>query len=149
MHALAPVINNIAAYQASEVVVDGCRYHEGLNIVHCESGVATNTIPDEAWMFVNFRFAPDRSIAQALEHLLEVLDLPEDVDYSIDDAVPGARPGLDQPIVAELIAATGGKVRAKYGRMWRGLVSLRFRRLILVLVIPALPIKRMSNVPPR
>lgn len=115
MHALAPVINNIAAYQASEVVVDGCRYHEGLNIVHCESGVATNTIPDEAWLFVNFRFAPNRSIAQAMEHLLEVLDLPEGIDYSIDDAVPGARPGLDQPIVAELIAATGGKVRAKYG----------------------------------
>ena len=46
MHALAPVISNIAAYEAQEVLVDGCRYHEGLNIVHCESGVATNTIPD-------------------------------------------------------------------------------------------------------
>ncbi|MDO4762252.1 MAG: succinyl-diaminopimelate desuccinylase [Corynebacterium sp.] len=115
MHALAPVISNIAAYQAKEVLVDDCLYHEGLNIVHCESGVATNTIPDEAWMFVNFRFAPNRSVDQALEHMLEVLDLPEGVRFEVDDAVPGARPGLDRPVVQELIAATGGKVRAKYG----------------------------------
>lgn len=115
MHVLAPVISNIAAYQPQEVVVDGCRYHEGLNVVHCESGVATNTIPDEAWLFVNFRFAPNRSLEAAMEHLIQVLDVPEGVDCVVDDAVPGARPGLDQPVVAELVAAIGGQVRAKYG----------------------------------
>lgn len=115
MHQLAPVISAIAAYDAQEVLVDGCLYHEGLNIVHCESGVATNTIPDTAWMFVNFRFAPHRSIDEALAHMLEVLNLPEGVSYEIDDAVPGARPGLDRPVVKDLIAATGGQVRAKYG----------------------------------
>lgn len=115
MHALAPVISNIAAYEAQEVLVDGCRYHEGLNIVHCESGVATNTIPDEAWLFVNFRFAPNRTQEEALAHMLAVLDLPEGVEYEIDDIVPGARPGLDLPVVRRLVAATGGQVRAKYG----------------------------------
>lgn len=115
MHKLAPVITNIAQYQAQEILVDGCLYHEGINIVHCESGVATNTIPDEAWMFVNFRFAPHRSIDEALAHLLEVLDLPEGVDFDVDDAVPAARPGLDQEAVAKLIDATGGTFRAKYG----------------------------------
>ncbi|MDO4927629.1 MAG: succinyl-diaminopimelate desuccinylase [Corynebacterium sp.] len=115
MHRLAPVISRIAAYEAQEVLVDGCMYHEGLNIVHCESGVATNTIPDEAWMFVNYRFAPDKSVEHALSHLLEVLDLPEGVTYEIDDAVSGARPGIDQPIAQALIQAAGGQVRAKYG----------------------------------
>lgn len=115
MHKLAPVITNIANYQARIVDVDGCEYHEGLNIVHMESGVATNTIPDEAWMFVNFRFAPDRSVDQAMEHMLEVLNLPEGVDYEVDDAIPGARPGLDRPVVKGLIEATGGNFRAKYG----------------------------------
>ncbi|CAM3851049.1 succinyl-diaminopimelate desuccinylase [Corynebacterium belfantii] len=115
MHKLAPVITNITQYDAQEVLVDGCLYHEGLNIVHCESGVATNTIPDEAWMFVNFRFAPNRSVDEALAHMLEVLDLPEGVTYDIDDAVPGARPGLDRPAAAALLEATGGKFRAKYG----------------------------------
>lgn len=115
MHALAPVITRIADYEAQEVLVDDCLYHEGLNIVHCESGVATNTIPDEAWMFVNFRFAPNRTEAEALDHMLAVLDLPDGVEYHVDDSVPGARPGLDQPVVRKLIDATGGNVRAKYG----------------------------------
>lgn len=115
MHKLAPVITNVAEYEARVVEVDGCEYHEGLNIVFAESGVATNTIPDLAWMFVNFRFAPDRSVDEALAHMLEVLDLPEGVEYEIDDACSGARPGLDRPVVAELVAATGGKFRAKYG----------------------------------
>ncbi|WJZ02272.1 succinyl-diaminopimelate desuccinylase [Corynebacterium freiburgense] len=115
MHKLAPVISRIANYQAKEENIDGCIYREGLNIVHCESGVATNTIPDEAWLFVNFRFSPSRSVDQALSHMLEVLDLPEGVSYHIDDAVGGALPGLQQPAAAELVSATGGKFRAKYG----------------------------------
>lgn len=115
MHKLAPVITRIADYEPRIVDVDGCEYHEGLNIVHMESGVATNTIPDEAWMFVNFRFAPDRSVDEAMSHMLEVLDLPDGVDYEVDDAIPGARPGLDRPVVQGLINATGGNFRAKYG----------------------------------
>lgn len=115
MHKLAPVISRIAAYEAQEETIDGCRYREGLNIVHCESGVATNTIPDEAWLYVNFRFSPSRTIDAALAHMLEVLDLPEGVTYHVDDAVAGALPGLHQPAAAELVAATGGKFRAKYG----------------------------------
>lgn len=114
-HKLAPVMMRIAGYQAQEIEVDGCLYHEGLNIVHLEAGVATNTIPDEAWMFVNYRFAPHRSVDEALAHMLEVMDLPDGVDYVIDDACPGARPGLDRPVVATLIEATGGQFRAKYG----------------------------------
>lgn len=41
--------------------------------MHLESGVATNTIPDEAWMFVNFRFAPDRNLREAMTHMREVI----------------------------------------------------------------------------
>lgn len=115
MHLLSPVIKSIADYEAQEVEVDGCLYHEGLNIVRIESGVANNTIPDLAWMFVNYRFAPHRSVDEAMEHLLQVLQLPESVDYEVDDAVSAARPGLHSPIVAKLVDAVGGKVRAKYG----------------------------------
>ena len=115
MHLLAPVITRIADYQPRTVDIDGCEYREGLNIVHCEAGVATNTIPDEAWMFVNFRFAPDRSVDDALTYMLDVLALPQGVTYKVDDAVPGALPGLSQPAASELVAATGGNFRAKYG----------------------------------
>ncbi|MGO1948231.1 MAG: succinyl-diaminopimelate desuccinylase, partial [Mycobacteriaceae bacterium] len=120
-HRLGPVMSRIGAYEPRSVDIDGCGYREGLNVVHLESGVATNTIPDEAWMFVNFRFAPDRSADEALAHTWEVLgvgtpDAPaEGFTLDVDDLAPGALPGLHRPAAAALVEATGGNVRAKFG----------------------------------
>ncbi|WP_420098812.1 succinyl-diaminopimelate desuccinylase [Corynebacterium sp.] len=120
-HRLAPVLTRVGEYRPRDVDIDGCLYREGLNVVHLEAGVATNTIPDDAWMFVNFRFAPDRSGEEALAHTLDVLGVgtPEDpVDgfsVEVDDLAPGALPGLAQPAASALVEATGGNVRAKYG----------------------------------
>ncbi|WP_145941566.1 succinyl-diaminopimelate desuccinylase [Corynebacterium glyciniphilum] len=121
VHRLSPVIARVSDYRPRDVDIDGCLYREGLNVVHLEAGVATNTIPDEAWMFVNFRFAPDRSGEEALAHTLEVLgvgtpDAPsEGFSLEIDDLAPGALPGLHHPAASALVDATGGNVRAKYG----------------------------------
>lgn len=127
-HTLAPVMTRIAEYSPRDVTIDGCTYREGLNIVHLEAGVATNTLPDVAWMFVNFRFAPDRSTDEAMAHMLEVLGLTEEqqlpadaalgeagISYEVDDVASAALPGLGQPAAAALIDAVGGNVRAKYG----------------------------------
>lgn len=114
-HALVPVMARVAEYTPRDVTIDGCTYKEGLNIVHLEAGVATNTIPDEAWMFVNFRFAPDRSLDEAMAHVREVLGDHDNVTIEVDDASPGALPGLGQPAARALIDAVGGNVRAKYG----------------------------------
>ena len=121
LHKLARVLVRVADYQPRDVEVDGLTYKEGLNAVIAESGVATNTIPDEAWAFINFRFAPDRSVEEALAHTFEVLQVgtPDNpaagFTVEIDDTAAAARPGLDQPAAASLVKATGGKVRAKYG----------------------------------
>ncbi|APT92817.1 succinyl-diaminopimelate desuccinylase [Corynebacterium phocae] len=115
-HRLAPVISNIANYRPRDAVdIDGLSYREGLNIVHLESGVATNTIPDEAWLFVNFRFAPDRSLEDAMAHVREVVGQHHGVDIEVDDACSAAKPGLSQPGAAALIQAVGGQVRPKFG----------------------------------
>lgn len=121
VHRLGPVIARIGDYEPRDIDIDGCTYREGLNVVHLEAGVATNTLPDEAWMFVNFRFAPDRSVGEALAHTWDVLgvgtpDAPvEGFSLEIDDLAAGALPGLHQPAASALVDATGGKVRAKYG----------------------------------
>lgn len=120
-HRLGPVIDRIGRYRPRDVDIDGCRYREGLNVVHLEAGVATNTLPDEAWMFVNFRFAPDRSADDALAHTWQVLDVgtpeapAEGFTLEVDDLAPGALPGLHEPAATALVDATGGNVRAKYG----------------------------------
>jgi len=82
--------------------------------VRIDGGVAGNVIPDAASVTVNFRFAPDRNVAQALTHVREVFD-GLDVVVEQTDAASGALPGLTQPAAAALVQAAGGQVRAKYG----------------------------------
>jgi succinyl-diaminopimelate desuccinylase len=114
IHKLGKVLERLASYQARSVDIDGCTYREGLSAVRIDGGIAGNVIPGAASVTVNFRFAPDRSVEQALTHVLDVLD-GLDVDVEQTDAAPGALPGLSNPAAAALIDAAGGQVRAKYG----------------------------------
>src|SRR5699024_3326414 len=96
--------------------IDGLTYREGMQVVHLESGVATNTVPDEAWAHVNFRFAPNRTADDAMAHLMEVLAIDDPlIDVEVEDVSPGALPGLDRAAAAELVAVAGGVAKPKYG----------------------------------
>jgi succinyl-diaminopimelate desuccinylase len=61
---------------------------------------------------VNYRFAPDRSEEEAAAHVCEVF---AGYEVEITDSAPGARPGLDHPAAAPLLAAVAGVPRAKFG----------------------------------
>jgi succinyl-diaminopimelate desuccinylase len=112
IHAAAPVLTTLAAYAAREVAVDGLVYREGLNAVAVSGGVAGNVVPDECSVTVNYRFAPDRDEADALEHVREVFD---GFELEVIDSAPAARPGLDSPLPRAVVAAVGGEPRAKLG----------------------------------
>ncbi|MBC6761881.1 MULTISPECIES: succinyl-diaminopimelate desuccinylase [Corynebacterium] len=119
VHKLAPVLSRIAAYEPQTVDMDGLAYREGLNVVWLEAGVATNTLPDEAVLRVNFRFAPNRSADEAMAHFREVLGLdefaPEDLTVDVEDVSPGALPGLHAAAAKELVAVAGDVVKPKFG----------------------------------
>lgn len=116
IHAVAPALARLAAYEPREVEVDGLVYREGLNAVRIEGGIAGNVIPDACTVEVNYRFAPSRSVEEAEAHLREVF---EGFDVVVTDAAGGARPGLDDPLAAEFVrsvlATTGGVPAPKYG----------------------------------
>ncbi len=112
IHALAPVFDRLNGYHARAIEVDGLMYREGLNAVRVEGGVADNIVPDEASVTVNYRFAPDRSEAEAKLHVGELF---EGFAVEVVDSAPGARPGFDAPLAAAVLAAVGGEARAKYG----------------------------------
>jgi succinyl-diaminopimelate desuccinylase len=69
-------------------------------------------IPDAAVLTVNYRFAPDKSAAEAIAHL-EILF--EGFEVVVTDQAEGAKPGLNLPAALEFIAAIGTEVRPKYG----------------------------------
>ena len=114
IHRFAPVLQRLSDYTARSVDIDGCVYREGLSAVRIAGGVAGNVVPDAAEMDVNFRFAPDRSAEQAIDHVREVFDGLE-LGFEVTDLSPGALPGLSDPAAAALIEAAGGEFRAKYG----------------------------------
>jgi len=112
IHDLAPVLEILAGYQPRTVTVDGLDYREGLNAVGISGGVAGNIIPDEAAVQINYRFAPSRSGAEAIAYLRELFP---GYDLRVIDLAPGARPGLDAPLVQDLVRAIGAKPQPKYG----------------------------------
>ncbi|MEU5048320.1 succinyl-diaminopimelate desuccinylase [Streptomyces sp. NPDC021096] len=115
IHAAAPILARLAAYEPRRPVVDGLEYHEGLNAVGISGGVATNVIPDECTVTVNFRYAPDRTEEEALAHVREVFDGCGVTEFVVDDHAGGARPGLTHPAAAAFMEAVGGTARPKFG----------------------------------
>ncbi|MFE5335448.1 succinyl-diaminopimelate desuccinylase [Isoptericola sp. NPDC056573] len=116
IHAAAPVLDRLAAYEAREVEVDGLVYRESLGAVGIRGGIAGNVVPDACTVTVNYRFAPSQGVAEAEAHVRELF---EGFEVVVTDAAPGARPGLDDPLVADFAAAvraaTGTAPTPKYG----------------------------------
>ena len=112
VHASAEILNRLNAYEPQSVEVDGLVYRESMNAVLISGGMATNVIPDECVVTVNYRFAPSKSGDEAAAHLSELFDGFEVV---VTDLSEGARPGLDLPEAAAFVAATGSTPKPKYG----------------------------------
>ncbi|MDO5082247.1 succinyl-diaminopimelate desuccinylase [Arachnia propionica] len=112
IHDLADVLARLAAHTPQEVEVEGLVYREGLNAVRIGGGVAGNVIPPEAWVEVNYRYAPDKTAEEALDQLDHLLG---GQTCEVLDVSPAARPGLDQPLARAFVAAVGGQARPKYG----------------------------------
>ncbi|MFJ6981984.1 MULTISPECIES: succinyl-diaminopimelate desuccinylase [unclassified Streptomyces] len=115
IHAAAPILARLAAYEPRSPVIDGLEYREGLNAVGITGGVAGNVIPDECVVKVNFRYAPDRTPEEALAHVREVFDGCGVEEFTVDDHSGAALPGLSHPAAAAFIDAVGGTPQPKYG----------------------------------
>ncbi|HEX6872345.1 MAG TPA: succinyl-diaminopimelate desuccinylase [Micromonosporaceae bacterium] len=112
IHAAAEVLRRLSDYPARQVEIDGCTYREGLNAVGIHGGVAGNVIPDQCEVEVNFRFAPDRTEAEAEAHLREVF---HGFHLDVTDRAPGALPGLSAPPAQAFLAAVGTEPVGKLG----------------------------------
>ena len=76
-----------------------------------------NVVPDEVLLWINHRYAPDRTGSEAEAHVRAVLApfLEEGDTVELVDHGPAAQPGLGHPLLASLVERSGLEVRAKLG----------------------------------
>lgn len=117
VHRLGPVIDVIAAWPGRSPEIDGCTFRESLQVVGISGGTTWNVLPGSAGLRLNYRFAPDLDVEGATEALATVLGgvLGPSVSLEVVDSSPAAPPGLDHPVLAQLVAAAGADVKAKLG----------------------------------
>lgn len=117
IHRLGPLLAAVAAVPERRPVLAGCEYREALQAVMVTGGVANNVVPDLAVVTLNHRFAPDRTVEEAVESVRAVVApfLEDGDELVVVDAAPAAAPAADHPLLARVIAARGLEVRAKLG----------------------------------
>lgn len=117
IHRLGEVLTEIAAYEPRQPVIDGCHFHEALQCVFVEGGVAGNVVPDEVTLTVGHRYAPDRTAAEADAHVRSVIEpfLEDGDSMELTDLSEAAAPGLEHPLLAALIERNGLEVSGKLG----------------------------------
>ena len=117
IHRLGELLSAVASVESRRPVLLGCQFHEALQVVRVEGGVAGNVVPDRVELDVAHRFAPDRTpdaaeayLRGVIEPFLEPGDTAEVVDMS-----PAAFPAAEHPCIVALRERSGLRVRAKLG----------------------------------
>lgn len=112
IHKAGEILTLLHNNRPAAVEVDGLVYRESLNAVLISGGIASNVIPDETVITVNYRFAPSKSVEDAFDFLKVFF---EGYEVTLIDSAAGARPGLDRSEAAAFVAATGSTAKPKYG----------------------------------
>lgn len=115
IHRLRAVLDVLDGYEPRKVLISKCEFHEGLQAVNVSGGIAGNVVPDKSTITINHRFAPDRTVKQAEQHVRNVIEPVLGLEDTLEvlDVAPAADPGLDHPMLEFLARNT--EVRAKLG----------------------------------
>lgn len=104
-------------------LVEGLEFKEVMSVTRAIGGVANNIIPGRFDLNVNYRFSPDRTTDEAIEHLRLVCAGADEIQ--IADVGPAAYPEISHPIFERLIDEVGGHVSHKQG--WTDVAQLADR----------------------
>ena len=109
----AGFLATIADVEPELHVVGGLEFNEVVSITRASGGVANNIIPAEFALNVNYRFAPDRSVEDAVARLREIC--AEADQFEVSDSAPAGSVDSDHPLFTKLKEITGAEVGGKQG----------------------------------
>ncbi len=117
IHRLDKALNVLNEYKERKPVIEGCEYHEALQAVRIEGGVAGNVVPDSVALTFNHRVAPDRDLEEAEDFIRTLFSsiLTSEDSLTLVDSAPPAKPGLSNPMLASMIGKHDLQARAKLG----------------------------------
>jgi succinyl-diaminopimelate desuccinylase len=110
IHELVRGLEQLVRLEPRDVVLDGLLFREVVSAVRVEGGIASNVIPAEASVELNFRYAPGRSREEAEARLRELVPYGE---LEVLSNSPSAPPALANPLAQRLIELGGLDVAPK------------------------------------
>ncbi len=111
IHKAADFLKRLADYGIHEYEYDGMKFLEVMNATMVEFSGGRNIIPDKFVINVNYRFAPGKSIEEAKEDVLKLVNGEAKVEFT--DLCPSGHVCLYNPILGELIEKFNLPVEAK------------------------------------
>ena len=106
-----------------DVVIEGLLFREVISVTELHAGIASNVIPARAEAILNFRYAPDRTPADAEARVRELVGR----DVEILSNSPPAHVALGSPIVEELRNAGSFELQPK--QAWTNVADFAARGL--------------------
>jgi succinyl-diaminopimelate desuccinylase len=104
-------LTRVTEVEPRDVVVGGLTFREVLSVTRFEAGIADNVIPDLAVATVSFRYAPDRTPADARSYLEGLVDGQAELDITGDS--PPGRVVAETPLVEALVWAGAHGIEPK------------------------------------
>lgn len=104
-------------------LVEGLEYREVVSVTRAGGGVANNIIPAHFELNVNYRWAPDRTKEEAIDHLRGICAAAD--TFEVVDVAPAAYPEVNHPLFMSLVEAAGAEVSSKQG--WTDVAQLAER----------------------
>jgi succinyl-diaminopimelate desuccinylase len=128
-------LRGVAEAQPVEVQVGGLPFREVLSVTEIAGGVANNVIPDRVACGLNFRYAGNRSPAEAEARLRDLVG--PDGEITVLSNAPGAPVPLGNPLLARL--QRGGDLTVAPKQAWTPVAEFAQRGLDAVNLGPGDP----------
>ena len=115
IHRATPLLDRCARFEAATVDVDSLAYREALQVVRIEGGIANNVVPDRCAVVINRRYAPSRSLDDAVAEVVAFCTDAGADHVDVLNASTAAPPNLTHPLIAEMVGVYDLPVRPKLG----------------------------------
>lgn len=93
--------------------VEGLQFKEVVSVTKASGGVANNIVPSRFDLNVNYRFAPDRSLDEAVARLRTLCEIAD--EFEVADTAPAAYPEVSHPLFQLLAESAGAPLSHKQG----------------------------------